>query len=471
MFKKFTPVIFIAIFLLLAPAISLANYTTTHNTEEQKSDNEIGNENDVGYFGSFENYKKQIEEKGRDQVHREMEAARQERLRKERQCNGDECIYKNEYFKIRFPQNWLIEEGSGETVVKKAINEGSSIVITSQKLKELFENNPLEKEDWDSVSLNSLSEEELNIFFSNILALRNKIYPKSEIIEKETVLINGDEFLFFKVKNSSEFENQKIEGVAMNYVTLRDGKYYQIIGSYPTAPLSEEDKQSSIQKSINSFDFISNAKANNKENGVNYKKEYSLMGIFNPASNYTTEEVILILLSSFVFTWMLGLAIPILVRYALVKKPSSKAKSLLIVVPIFFAQVGIAVLMGSKSNSHLALLLVAFVNYAILSKGYAKQEKVEKAKQVHPELQKIKDKRWYRLLKVLYFLAIAVMLTLGTLYLVSGSIGNNINNQETGLTMLLIIIPAIEVIKRSFYYILTGQIFPNKKVAKTGRKS
>ena len=76
------------------------------------------------------------------------------------------------------------------------------------------------------------------------------------------------------------------------------------------------------------------------------------------------------LIISFILTWVIGLSVPLLLRYVFLRKPINKAPAIVIVVILLFLQLALWVSLGSTSKSHAVLYLIAFVSYNILRKGY-----------------------------------------------------------------------------------------------------
>lgn len=77
----------------------------------------------------------------------------------------------------------------------------------------------------------------------------------------------------------------------------------------------------------------------------------------------------LILVISFIVTWAVGLIPPLLLRFAIIRKPISKKLSIFLVILLWFINVVIFTALGSQSKSHGALVLVAIASYYILRKG------------------------------------------------------------------------------------------------------
>lgn len=75
------------------------------------------------------------------------------------------------------------------------------------------------------------------------------------------------------------------------------------------------------------------------------------------------------LILSIVFTWGIGLSIPLVVRYAIFKKPLKQGWAIIIAGSNWLMMWILSDLMGSKSRTHGALILVAVASYFILRKS------------------------------------------------------------------------------------------------------
>ena len=81
------------------------------------------------------------------------------------------------------------------------------------------------------------------------------------------------------------------------------------------------------------------------------------------------------ILVSIVVTWGVGLAPPLLIRYAILKRPMKKWPAIGTCAAFWFFNVILFTALGSKSKAHGALTFVAFVSYWILRKaGKAKEQ-------------------------------------------------------------------------------------------------
>jgi hypothetical protein len=74
------------------------------------------------------------------------------------------------------------------------------------------------------------------------------------------------------------------------------------------------------------------------------------------------------LVLSFILTWGIGLAPPLLIRFKFNKEPMGKWPAIGTCTFLWFVNVMLFAALGSQSKNHGALILVAFVSYWILTK-------------------------------------------------------------------------------------------------------
>jgi hypothetical protein len=86
-------------------------------------------------------------------------------------------------------------------------------------------------------------------------------------------------------------------------------------------------------------------------------------------NDLSTAEYVLSLVISFIITWAWGLSIPLLIRYAIFKRPFEKTTSIIIVAILWIINIFIFTALGSESKTHAVQLLVAIVSYYILRRG------------------------------------------------------------------------------------------------------
>jgi len=84
------------------------------------------------------------------------------------------------------------------------------------------------------------------------------------------------------------------------------------------------------------------------------------------------------LIVSFVITWSIGLLPPVLIRYAFLKHPLAKWPAIGTCALFWMINIVLFTAIGSKSKTHGALALIAFVSYWILRQGTAAKTEQEK---------------------------------------------------------------------------------------------
>lgn len=83
------------------------------------------------------------------------------------------------------------------------------------------------------------------------------------------------------------------------------------------------------------------------------------------------------IVASIILTWGIGLAPPIVIRYAILKRPMNKWPAIGTCGAFWLFNVILFTALGSKSKTHAALTLVAFVSYWILRKARKAKEQAQ----------------------------------------------------------------------------------------------
>jgi len=91
---------------------------------------------------------------------------------------------------------------------------------------------------------------------------------------------------------------------------------------------------------------------------------------------------------SIVLTWGIGLIPPLVIRYAVLKRPMEKWPAIGICIFFWFFNFFLFSALGSQSKTHAALAFVAFVSYWLLRKKTTAKEKAKRRKRRAPELQR-----------------------------------------------------------------------------------
>jgi len=306
-----------------------------------------------------------------EKPHPQIQQGEPEKIEKEEVLNTE--VYRNEeyHFRIKFPKGWDIKDGDGKHVVKKAVKDGSTVMVL------VFDNyfkNILTEEDrrslsekdlasLDSMSLDEFNEQDLNNFLEQVVKMNLEAVPNSKILEKGIKYIDNHKAIYYK--NSVTYKTLDIEITAesLNYWLFHNGKMYQIIGSYGIHPSDETANKSILESSIASFVFEDwdSSSAKIKSDAVTS----------NTANSDTIPAMVIF---SFLFTWGIGLIIPVVLRFIIFKKPLHQGVAFLVASIVGIAQLAMSVLSGNKS-SHFALILIASISYLIMRDGAKKRKK------------------------------------------------------------------------------------------------
>lgn len=79
-------------------------------------------------------------------------------------------------------------------------------------------------------------------------------------------------------------------------------------------------------------------------------------------NDLTSLDIIL----SLIFTWVIGLLPPLLIRFVFLKRPIAKWPAIGICSFFWFCNVALFIALGSKSKTHAVLWLIAWISYLIL---------------------------------------------------------------------------------------------------------
>lgn len=80
------------------------------------------------------------------------------------------------------------------------------------------------------------------------------------------------------------------------------------------------------------------------------------------------------LIVSLLLTWGIGLTPPLVIRYAVLKRPLKRGQAIAVAAILWFCNLVIFIALGSQSQGHFALTLVAFVSYWVLRKKLSDSE-------------------------------------------------------------------------------------------------
>lgn len=102
------------------------------------------------------------------------------------------------------------------------------------------------------------------------------------------------------------------------------------------------------------------------------------------------------LVAFFLATWTIGLSLPLVVRFVILRKPINKRLAFATAVVWWFANITFWVWMGSQSKSHAVLFVIALVTYYILTYRRKSQSEIEAQMQKKAQLREQRQKEIQR---------------------------------------------------------------------------
>ena len=89
-------------------------------------------------------------------------------------------------------------------------------------------------------------------------------------------------------------------------------------------------------------------------------------------------ELAIIFIVNFIITWSIGLSLPLVIRFLIVRNFLNKGMSITISVIWYFVQAVIFYMLNSQSKTHNAIFLTTLAGYYILRSGCKKNSHVKK---------------------------------------------------------------------------------------------
>lgn len=286
---------------------------------------------------------------------------------------------------IEIPKNWVVLSGNQRITLDSAVESGLDLSGIKQKGSELpFAANyyddkgntlgimnvryypELELTQADAQSANAQDVRELDA------ALKESMIPSMKAFNMTVTswagtqksVINGitvflTEYQRKSLKGSGEFRVRLVRVFAADKSFTVTVSYYEA-ASFLLKPITD--------RIINSLRLEGVKKVSGTESvSKNGTSQGSVM------ADLYGDQLGLVLFLSFLFTWGVGLAPPLLIRFAIMRRPIGKGWAIGVIALFWVFNIVLFTVLGSQSKSHGALALVAFASYAILRKGAKKQ--------------------------------------------------------------------------------------------------
>lgn len=291
---------------------------------------------------------------------------------------SQEQLYRNEEnnFRVKFPKDWQIKDGDGPNVVKKAVSGGSSIIILVKKIITTETINSIRQESpeysklsdkeiakllKDELNFNNYSDNEiLELAESQVAELKQK-FDNIRILEKNIRYLDNKKFAYFKYSMSYRVQNIKAKVIAIMYMTMHFGKYYQISGS--SEAIKFNDLEPTFIRSISTFVFED---YNTSSENLKEKKED-----FDPIDFYYEREFpnkqTPSLYFVFAVVFLISPSLSVLLRFLIIKEALKEKKAIAASIGLFLIALFVWIYLVNQADIFLFILtLVVGLNYLIL---------------------------------------------------------------------------------------------------------
>jgi len=277
---------------------------------------------------------------------------------------------------VKYPSVWVAKEGQRPHIVQKFTGSSTGSIVPGCMI--IIQELP----SIGKIFLDGQMAEE--IFAEGV---KDYIPPGAVYIDGGTTKIDAEPGAWVKYYFEQETSGMKIGMYSLQYMLFYKGSMFALqcsIAGSASEKLILEDAFSSylpVFQNIGSSIYIPDK----------WNKEMSNADVASSVMKDTYgENWLLTLLFSAILTWGIGLAPPLLIRFAIIKHPLSKPPTLITVIFLWVFNFVFFTALGSESKTHAGLLLVAWASYAILRKGSGKYE-AEQTRQREEENRKAEE--------------------------------------------------------------------------------
>ena len=268
---------------------------------------------------------------------------------------------------VEYPASWESKEGVRPHIVQN-FNGGISGNIMPGFLL-LIQKIP----GWAATYMDEETLEEV------LAELKSESIPENATyLDGGDTRIDGEPAIWLKYAMEQERAGNKLQMYFLSFTTIYRGKMISIqcnVGSTISDKLIIED---AFQSHLPVFQNIANSLV------IQNKWE-------DPATGDSDGFWLLELLLSGLITWGIGLAPPIITRYAILKRSMAKNATIGFCISFLLINIIVFTALGSTSKTHVALFLVALASFAILRKG-ASEDDLERER-IRAEAEKQKQER------------------------------------------------------------------------------
>lgn len=206
--------------------------------------------------------------------------------------------------------------------------------------------------------------------------LRQMVPPGATVLDAQSTKYDGQPGGWLSYSIYAEAANMKLYSVSLNQTFSFQGKMAGLLCSVGGAAAESAKVDRAFQASIPLFQQMGasivlpdkwNAPvALPAHEGPSGTSASAAVGAALGVPGAGLGSLVAIIIFSLLLTWTIGLVPPLLIRYKLLKVPMSRGKAIATVVFFWFFNLILFTVLGSKSRTHGALLLIAYASYLIL---------------------------------------------------------------------------------------------------------
>lgn len=262
---------------------------------------------------------------------------------------------------VEYPSSWTPAEGERPNIVQKFSGDSSDgitrmfliIIKDTPKFLSLLPADEMAKE--------AFSDE----------ALHEMVPPGGSFINGEMTKYDGQTGAWMIYSITSERAGMTMKMYTLQHMFFYKGKMVAVQCMVGGLEQMKDGLYGEFNKYLLLFQQIgNNIVIHDKWQGSGTRQDSSPMELLYGSLWWVTIIV------SFLLTWGLGLIPPIIIRYAIVRRPLTKKWAIGVVAILWMFNIALFTALGSESKTHAALFLVAWVSYIILKKE--KKEKTPK---------------------------------------------------------------------------------------------
>jgi len=272
---------------------------------------------------------------------------------------------------LNYPKSWRAEEGVRPHIVQKFTGETVGGILPGCMI--IVQDLPA----WASLFLKGeIGAEVLSE------SLREIIPPNATYLDGGKTQIDGEPGAWLKYHYQGERAGMRADMYSLMYILFYNGKMLAIQCSVGGITDDKEIMEDAFASYLPLFQTIGNSVViHDKWTRLTNEGGESIM------EDVFGEYCWITLIVSAILTWGVGLTPPLLIRFAFLRRPISKAWAIGTAAIFWCINIILFTALGSTSKTHAALFLVAWASYAILRKGVRKQQSMQLETTSDPTLQ------------------------------------------------------------------------------------